>query len=82
MQGNKKGKLDYKEVVRNGGTQRKTGRRAGNERHGGETDRGGLVVSAETFRGTFFQLLPVTGRSSHVELSLFQAWAPLSEFTD
>lgn len=44
--------------------------------------QGGLEVSAETFRETFFQLLPVTGRSSHVELSLFQAWAPLSEFTD
>lgn len=30
----------------------------------------------------FFLLLPVTRRSSHVEFSLFQAWAPLSEFTD
>lgn len=39
-------------------------------------------VSAGTFRGAFFQLLLVTGRSSHVELPLFQAWAPLSEFTD
>lgn len=44
--------------------------------------QGGPLVSAQTFRETFFQLLAVTGRSSHVELSLFQAWLPLSEFTD
>lgn len=43
-----------------------------------EKDGGGRTGWSGGSAPTFSQLLPVTGRSSHVELSLFQAWAPLS----
>lgn len=85
MEGKRRGNEIKKMWVRDRGREQKGERqKSRKEKRKTGTGRwqGGLEVSAETFRETFFQLLSVTGRSSHVELSLFQAWAPLSEFTD